>query len=290
MDNKIELAIKCVYEMYKVDWMRRITPEQIINEAKCWFDSWIDCLEEAQTFSEWVEENGFGGELYVCFDEFCECELNDKDYIRNLIGDNDEMMEIIEQYWGAKMEIIVKDYSSNIEMFIYDNDENYVFNVYHDDCMYHPYDINLEAIIENISETLERKLTQEEEFSAIDICVIDLTNATLDLIKVGSAVSVLKYDMQVKNFVASSLPLGILEEIKPTIFNLSLSTGNMLILATDGVADSFSSVEEYSNFVNNIMAVNPQIVAENILNKAIENNNQVPKDDMTVLDIKIFEI
>ena len=163
MDNKIELAIKCVYEMYKVDWMRRITPEQIINEAKCWFDSWIDCLEEAQTFSEWVEENGFGGELYVCFDEFCECELNDKDYIRNLIGDNDEMMEIIEQYWGAKMEIIVKDYSSNIEMFIYDNDENYVFNVYHDDCMYHPYDINLEAIIENISETLERKLTQEEE-------------------------------------------------------------------------------------------------------------------------------
>ncbi len=133
-------------------------------------------------------------------------------------------------------------------------------------------------------------LSQEEEFSAIDICVIDLSNATLDLIKVGSSVSVLKHDMQVSNYVASSLPLGILEEIKPTIYNLALKNGNMLVLSSDGVVDSFESVEDYSTFVNNIVNVNPQLVAEEILNRAILNDNKVPNDDMTVLVIKIFEI
>ena len=133
-------------------------------------------------------------------------------------------------------------------------------------------------------------LTQEEEFSALDICVVNLSDATCDLIKVGSSVSALKHDMQISSFTASSLPLGILEEIKPTIFNLVLSSGNMLVLASDGVVDSFLSTEDYLTYVNNIVNVNPQSVAEEILNKAIKNNNKVPKDDMTVLVVKIFEI
>ncbi len=133
-------------------------------------------------------------------------------------------------------------------------------------------------------------LSQEEQFSALDICVVDLSTATADLIKIGSSASVLKTADRVEQFIASSLPLGILEEIKPSIFKLSLSSGNMLVLCSDGVVDSFENIESFANYVNNVASFNPQEVAETILNRAIKNNSDAPKDDMTVLVLKIFEL
>ena len=102
MDKRTEFAIKCIYEMYKADWMRRITPERIIDEAKWWFNAYADCPEEAPNFHEWIDENGFGGELYACFNEFCECELMDEDYITHLVGNNIELSNFIKQYWEGK--------------------------------------------------------------------------------------------------------------------------------------------------------------------------------------------
>lgn len=133
-------------------------------------------------------------------------------------------------------------------------------------------------------------LSQEERFSALDICVVDLSTGTADLIKIGSSASVLKRADKVESFIASSLPLGILEEIKPSIFKLALCSGNMLVLSSDGVVDSFENAESFASFVNNISSFNPQDVSEQILNRAIKNNSDAPKDDMTVLVLKLFEL
>ena len=133
-------------------------------------------------------------------------------------------------------------------------------------------------------------LSQEERFSALDICVIDLSTATADLIKIGSSVSLLKTTEKVEQFIASSLPLGILEEIKPSIFKLALASGNMLVLSSDGVVDSFENADAFANFVNNIQTLNPQEISEQVLNKAIKNNSDAPKDDMTVLVLKLYEL
>ena len=133
-------------------------------------------------------------------------------------------------------------------------------------------------------------LSQEERFSALDICVVDLATATCDLIKIGSSVSVVKQADKVTPYIASSLPLGILEEIKPSIYKLALNSGNMIVLCSDGVVDSFESNESFANTVNNIATLNPQQFAEELLNIAIKNNSNAPKDDMTVLALKIFEV
>ena len=63
----------------------------------------------------------------------------------------------------------------------------------------------------------------------------------------------------------------------------------MLVLATDGVTDSFYSSEDYSNFVNNLDEQNPQKMAEDILKQALKNNGGSALDDMTIIVAKIFK-
>ena len=62
----------------------------------------------------------------------------------------------------------------------------------------------------------------------------------------------------------------------------------MIILATDGIIDSFSSYDEIGNLINETETTNPQHLANVILNKALENNKNFPADDMTVLIGRIY--
>lgn len=61
------------------------------------------------------------------------------------------------------LEIIVKYYSSNIHVFLKDGDcEWWSFYEDSDGCRDFPYDVNLDSIIERISDGLKRKLTDNE--------------------------------------------------------------------------------------------------------------------------------
>ena len=60
------------------------------------------------------------------------------------------------------------------------------------------------------------------------------------------------------------------------------------MLCTDGINDSFSDENEFCDFINNINSLNPQEVADQILNKALENNQGVAIDDMTIIVAKVF--
>ena len=57
----------------------------------------------------------------------------------------------------------VKDFGSNIEIFVNIDDENkYVFDEYHDNCIYFPYKINFDSIVERISDVIGIKLNIDE--------------------------------------------------------------------------------------------------------------------------------
>ena len=43
-----------------------------------------------------------------------------------------------------------------------------------------------------------------------------------------------------------------------------------------------------TDFVNNINSLNPQEIADTLMDKALENNNQTALDDMTIVVAKIF--
>lgn len=131
-------------------------------------------------------------------------------------------------------------------------------------------------------------LGRSDIFSTIDVCVIDLNSAITDMIKLGACVGFIKQSEKTYIVESGALPIGILEEVKPKITKTALNSGDMIILVSDGVIDAFVEEEKLKNHINNLQSMNPQTVADSILNMAKSFDKNFPKDDMTVLVGKIY--
>ena len=85
---------KLCYELYKIDWKHShmITKEREMDSIKDYYEGLIDNDSE-YTYEDYIEEFGYDGELYVCFEEFCDAEYYDVDYMRTLL-DNDKLINI----------------------------------------------------------------------------------------------------------------------------------------------------------------------------------------------------
>ena len=84
---------KLCYELYKIDWKHsHITKEREMDSIKDYYEGLIDNDIE-YTYEDYIEEFGYDGELYVCFEEFCNAEYYDVDYMRTLL-DNDRLINI----------------------------------------------------------------------------------------------------------------------------------------------------------------------------------------------------
>ena len=84
---------KLCYELYKIDWKHsHITKEREMDSIKDYYEGLIDNDSE-YTYEDYIEEFGYNGELYVCFEEFCDAEYYDVDYMRTLL-DNDKLINI----------------------------------------------------------------------------------------------------------------------------------------------------------------------------------------------------
>lgn len=86
---------KLSYELYKVDWKKAhgITSEREMKEIKNYYIDLIDSGAE-YTFNDYIEEFGYDGELYACYEEFLDCEYEDTEYMKALLSDK----SLIKQY------------------------------------------------------------------------------------------------------------------------------------------------------------------------------------------------
>lgn len=126
----------------------------------------------------------------------------------------------------------------------------------------------------------------EENFTTLDVCVVDTSNGTADFIKIGSSVSIIKGRNQSSLVSVDSLPLGIVGSIVPTAQKKVLSLGDVIVIASDGVVDSFDNIEDYLSYVNNEVMVNSQMLADNILEE-VKSREKEHKDDKTIITIKL---
>lgn len=131
-------------------------------------------------------------------------------------------------------------------------------------------------------------LGNKDNFSALDVCMLDLNSGVADFIKLGACEGYIKHKEETTVIPSGALPLGVLDQIEPKITKTALNNGDFVVLTSDGVADSFNEEESLLDFINNLKTINPQAIAENILERAVLLNSGLPKDDMTVLVCKIF--
>ena len=126
-----------------------------------------------------------------------------------------------------------------------------------------------------------------DNFSTLDACVIDLENEICNFIKLGSSVSVIKHRNTSEIISSSSLPIGLVQNIKPQIISRSLCFGDVIFLASDGVVDSFESPEEFKAFINDTKIYNLQKHLDNVIFDAEYQTKHL--DDMTIIGINLLK-
>lgn len=126
-----------------------------------------------------------------------------------------------------------------------------------------------------------------EIFCAVDMVVLDLYNGLADFIKLGACSGLVRSGGKVEIINGSSLPLGVLEEMTPSVTKKALSGGDTVVLMSDGVADCFKDPNAIAQAFAEVALNVPQSIAEVLLGKALKMCNGTPSDDMTVVVAKI---
>ncbi len=147
--------------------------------------------------------------------------------------------------------------------------------------------LNGKLILNTVNKLLA--INTEESFTALDITVIDLKTCSADFIKYGSPYGFIINDNGIKIVEGNSLPLGILDELKPAVCNSQLNDGDMVLLVTDGISDAFGSSGDIIDYLRSAPLKNPQALTDGLLQKAFELNGGKRLDDMTALAVRVFK-
>lgn len=145
-----------------------------------------------------------------------------------------------------------------------------------------------DIILNSVNKLLS--LNNSESFSALDVCVLDLRKSLIDFIKLGSPYGYVKHKTETEVIKSSGLPIGVLDEMKPHITKKVFSDFDIIVLVSDGVSDAFGGGDELKNFINNLTTINPQTLADEVLDHAVDLVNGNCADDFTVLAVRIFPV
>lgn len=127
-----------------------------------------------------------------------------------------------------------------------------------------------------------------ESFATIDLLEIDMLSGHASFIKSGAAPSYILRDGSLFKITSNSMPIGITREINAEEIKFELREGDIVVMMSDGVAQSF----EDSIWLANMLTYEwdegegLQAMSEKILAGAKINNKR--SDDMTVGLIKVM--
>lgn len=142
-----------------------------------------------------------------------------------------------------------------------------------------------------ILSTVNKLLTfsKEESFACVDVAVVDLTNGQTDIVKIGSPLAFILSGNTVKVLESASLPLGILDNLRPDTSSYTLSENDVLLFVSDGVTDAFGGAADLYETLRSIPSHNPQQLADTLVQSALRAYNGKAKDDITAVAVRIFK-
>ena len=145
-----------------------------------------------------------------------------------------------------------------------------------------------ETILNSVNRLLT--LNADENFSALDICVFDTRKNIMDFIKLGAPYGFIKHKTETEVISTSGLPIGVLSEMQPHITKKMFSDFDIVVLVSDGISEAFGSEEELKTFINNSTTLNPQTLADDILDRAVDLVNGNCTDDFTCVAVRIYPL
>lgn len=135
--------------------------------------------------------------------------------------------------------------------------------------------------------------SNEEMYATLDLAMIDLHQAEVQFLKVGSTPSFIMRNNTIETVEASNLPIGIIQEVEVEVVQTSLKAGDFLIMMSDGIFEGpkeFKNVEQWlKRKLLEIEVREPQVIADLLLEEVIQAQHGAIEDDMTVLVAELKE-
>ncbi|OPY56714.1 MAG: Stage II sporulation protein E [Pelotomaculum sp. PtaU1.Bin035] len=128
-----------------------------------------------------------------------------------------------------------------------------------------------------------------ESFATVDLAMVDLYSGHADFVKIGATPSYLLRGGLVSQIKASSLPVGIIEDIEVASQARMLEPGDVLVMLTDGVLEAYNGADNHEEWIIKVLedAVDlpPREMAELLLKLAQTGAGGVARvpDDMTIV-------
>ena len=144
---------------------------------------------------------------------------------------------------------------------------------------------------ETVLSTVNRLLSfnREESFACIDMATVNLDSGRADIVKIGSPLAFLLAEQSIEILEGDSLPLGLLDGVRPTALERTLSDGNVLLFISDGITAAFGSSTDIADYLMLRRTENPQALADDLLAEALSRTGGAPPDDMTAVAVRLFE-
>ena len=144
-----------------------------------------------------------------------------------------------------------------------------------------------DTVLRTINKLLS--FNRDERFTCIDIVAVNLETGRADFVKIGSPAGIIVREGEIKVLESTSLPLGILDTLKPTVCSEMLKSGDIVVFMSDGITSAFSSATELYEFLQELKPLNPQNLADKILAAALDRAGHTATDDMTVVCSRLFD-
>ena len=130
--------------------------------------------------------------------------------------------------------------------------------------------------------------SSEETFSCLDLAAVNLDTGIADVVKIGSPPGFVLSGDTLQVLEGESLPIGVLEAVRPACLRVEMKADDFLIFMSDGITAAFGSSSELCAYLSRLHPLNPQSLAEEILKAALSRYENRAEDDMTVLTVKLM--
>ena len=110
-----------------------------------------------------------------------------------------------------------------------------------------------------------------------------------DIVKVGSPVAFILSGNTVKVLENGTIPLGVLDSVRPVSSSYTLTDEDVLLFLSDGISQAFGSTTDLYEVLKKIPIKNPQQLADTLLEQALQGYGGTAKDDMTAVAVRLFK-
>jgi len=128
--------------------------------------------------------------------------------------------------------------------------------------------------------------TGREMYATMDLCLVDLHSGEAAFEKMGACASYVVRSGEVRTVQAQTLPVGVLPEARPETMRMALESGDVVVMLSDGVLESYPGGEEaLRGAIAKLHWLHPQAVGERLIEQCLMQGDV--KDDMSVLCMRV---